>query len=228
MPPCASIARYRFDRSGPELRGSRRTPRRRHARLSPGRAGRRAQELGPRFPDLHDAQRRRDATIARSMRRPADRACRVCLELVGLWRRRRAPDAGRCDAPAGVAVRRDQAGRRASLPSLSRQSRRPDGVPCGTSPSTGPGSGPTWGSIGFSAPSWMGGRWCSTGMGCKPATSPSWPMRSPRPPRRQSAGRRAASTILAVVLASRFARCSNPCPRVGSAGTDRPAAGPKG
>ena len=45
--------------------------RRHDARLSPRRAGRRAQELGQRLPDLHRQQRRRDAAAARGLRRTA-------------------------------------------------------------------------------------------------------------------------------------------------------------
>ena len=58
-----------------------------HARVPPGRAGRRAQELGPRLRDLHGEQHRSDAGLLEALRRPSDRAARLRLELVGLRRR---------------------------------------------------------------------------------------------------------------------------------------------
>ena len=72
---------------------------------------------------------------------------RLRIELVGLWRQRHLADDGRRPASARVAVRRDKAGRRAALLSLSL---RITGYPprrCVTSPSTGRGSVPTWPSI---------------------------------------------------------------------------------
>ena len=82
---------------------------------------------GKRFPDLHRQQRRRDADAARSVRRPAARAVRARLELVGLRRPRRHPDARGCAAAAGVAVRRHEAGGRAARLPLSRELRRAGG-----------------------------------------------------------------------------------------------------
>ena len=98
------------------------------ARLSPRGAGRRPQELGRRLPHLHREQRRRDAASARGLRRASAAPVRLRLELVGLRRQRQHPDAGGRAAPAGVAVRRDEAGGRAALLSLPREPRRADDV----------------------------------------------------------------------------------------------------
>ena len=81
-------------------------------------------ELGPRLPDLHDQQRRRDAGPARVGRRAADREARLRLELLGLRRRRADPDARAGAAAPALAIRRHQAGRRAVVPPVRRQSRR--------------------------------------------------------------------------------------------------------
>ena len=100
----------------------RRAPRRRHPHLPPRGAGRRAQELGPRLSDLHGQQRRSHAGAARSVRRTADRTARLRLDVIGLRRRRRDPDArGRAPA-ADLAVRRHQARGRAPLHALLRES----------------------------------------------------------------------------------------------------------
>ena len=93
-------------------------------RVPPGGAGRRAQELGQRLPDLHVAQRGRDAAAARGRQGPAARAVRLRVELVGLRRRGGDSDARGRAAAAGVAVRRDQAGGRAPLLPVLRQLRR--------------------------------------------------------------------------------------------------------
>ena len=59
---------------------------------------------------------------------PAARAVRLRVELVGLRRHAQHPDARGRAAAAGLAVRRDQAGRRAALPPVLRQPRRADDV----------------------------------------------------------------------------------------------------
>ena len=96
--------------------------RRRDPRVPPGRAGRRAQELGPRVPDLH---RRSTSTRRRSCSRPASagrssasstRRARRCTATKSTL-----PMQRRGAAAPGVAVRRHQAGRRAALPSVFRE-----------------------------------------------------------------------------------------------------------
>ena len=77
----------------------RRAARRHDARLPPGGAGRRAQELGARLPGLHGEQHRGDAGAARGVRRHRHRAARLRLELLGLRRRHAAADARRRPCP---------------------------------------------------------------------------------------------------------------------------------
>ena len=63
--------------------------------------GRRAEKLGTRFRRLYKEQRRGDSTPPRSAGRHADPEIRICVELVGLRRRRAAADArGRVSAAA--------------------------------------------------------------------------------------------------------------------------------
>ena len=78
---------------------------------------------GKDFQDLHDEQRRGDADPARGLRRPADRAVRARVELVGLRRSRGDPDARRRAAAAGVALRRHQDGGRTARLPVSRELR---------------------------------------------------------------------------------------------------------
>ena len=96
--------------------------------VSPGRASWGAQELGTGFSRLYRQQRGGDPTLARGVRRQADRAFRLCLEFLGLRRRSAAADARRRPPAACVAVRGDETRGRAALLPVPRQSRRPDGV----------------------------------------------------------------------------------------------------
>ena len=101
--------------------------------------------------------------------------------------RRDAADAGGRPAAAGVAVRRDQAGGRAALPPLFRQSRRADGVAAllhRLRPAAAARHGLSPVLLGGRS---TGGRSSSSATGCRPGTSPSWP--TPSPPRPTAAVR---------------------------------------
>ena len=122
-----------------------RAARRRHPRVPPGGAGRRAQELGPRLPastplNIDATQVLLEACVGRP-----HRAAGLRLELVGLRRRRRDADARGRAAAAGVAVRRHQAGRRAALPPVSTSTTACRRCRCATSRSTGPRQRPDMG-----------------------------------------------------------------------------------
>ena len=113
--------RFRFVEARDPGRRSAGAARRRDARVPPGGAGRRAQELGPRLRDLHRNNIEATQRAARGLRRAAARAARLRVELVGLRRRRRDADARGRAAAAGVAVRRDEARGRAALLPVSRE-----------------------------------------------------------------------------------------------------------
>src|SRR5204862_4515256 len=68
---------------------------------------------------------RGNAGAAGSLQGTADRAARVRFELLGLWRRRAAPDARGRTATARVALRGDEAVGRAALPPVFRELPRP-------------------------------------------------------------------------------------------------------
>ena len=123
------------------------------ARLPPGRAGRACARAGAAT-SRSTPSNNVEATqvLLEACCRAAHRALRVRVELVGLRRPGRHPDARGRAAAAGVAVRRHQAGGRAALLPLPRELRRADRRRCGTSRSTARASGPTWASTGSSAP----------------------------------------------------------------------------
>ena len=104
-------------------------PRRRDARLSPGRAGRRAQELGRGLPvytshNVDATQRLLEAVKDRDLARFVyASSSSVYGDVVAIPMRE---DVG---APAGLAVRRHEAGGRAPLLPLPRELRRADRVP---------------------------------------------------------------------------------------------------
>ena len=138
-----------------------------------------------------------------------DRAARLCVELVGLRRRRAAADARGRAARAGVALRRHQAGGRAAVLPLSRQLRRADRLAAllhGLRPAAAPRHGVS------PVPARRDARRSRsrcTATANRRATSRS----SPTPRRRTAGGRaRAASpaacTILEAGRGSRSTRCS--------------------
>ena len=118
-------------------------------RFSPGGPGWRPEELGTRFRRLYKEQCRGDSAAARSAGRHADPEIRICVELVGLRRPRAAADARRRVSAAAFALRRVEAGRRASGSSLLGQpwrARRVAAVFHGLWPAD---SGRTWDFNGF-------------------------------------------------------------------------------
>ena len=112
--------------------------------LPPRRRARRALELGRALRPLPAQQRRRHAAPARGAQRaPGQRVVYASSSSVyGDAERLPTPE----DAPprAVLALRRDQARRRAPVPPLPRQLRRRRPWRCATSPSTGRASARTW------------------------------------------------------------------------------------
>ena len=107
-------------------RRSRPAGRGRRSGLPPGGAAGGAGELGDELRHLHHEQCAGDPTAARSGQRIAAAEIRLRVVLIGLRRRRSVPDWRDAAAEAGLALRRDQAERRAIGLSLLAQLWRPN------------------------------------------------------------------------------------------------------